>query len=119
MFQSGYRQTIGDRVIFAILVALALLWLAPILWVVGLSFKPNDVLMHRTNGLLSPPFTVKNYNDIIASSSVFGWMLNSTIVAAGQTILTLVLSTLARIASVRVASLCAVSRMSWKSERSA
>jgi multiple sugar transport system permease protein len=63
--------------------------------VIGLSFKPNDVIMKTTGGLLFPPFTLKNYTDIIATSAVFGWMLNSTIVATGQTILTLVLSTLA------------------------
>ncbi|MCX7317407.1 MAG: carbohydrate ABC transporter permease, partial [Hyphomicrobiales bacterium] len=51
--------------------------------------------MTRTDGILAPPFTLKNYRDIIGSSSVFGWMLNSTIVATGQTVMTLILSTLA------------------------
>lgn len=91
----GIRKTFGDRVILALVIALALAWLAPIVWVVGLSLKPNDVLMRSTGGLLAPPFTVKNYTDIAATSAVFGWMLNSTIVAVGQTVLTLALSTLA------------------------
>jgi multiple sugar transport system permease protein len=81
--------------IYGGLVLLAFTWLAPIIWVVGLSFKPNDVLMTRTDGIFVPPFTLKNYRDIIGSSSVFGWMLNSAIVATGQTLLTLILSTLA------------------------
>jgi multiple sugar transport system permease protein len=91
----GIRKTFGDRVILALVIALALAWLAPIVWVVGLSLKPNDVLMRSTGGLLAPPFTVKNYTDITATSAVFGWMLNSAIVAFGQTVLTLALSTLA------------------------
>src|SRR5918994_2901790 len=91
----GIRKTFGDRVILALVIALAFAWLAPIVWVVGLSFKPNDVLMRSTGGLLAPPFTVKNYTDITATSAVFGWMLNSAIVAFGQTVLTLALSTLA------------------------
>jgi multiple sugar transport system permease protein len=91
----GIRKTFGDRVVLALVIALALAWLAPIVWVVGLSLKPNDVLMRSTGGLLAPPFTVKNYTDITATSAVFGWMLNSAIVAFGQTVLTLALSTLA------------------------
>ena len=91
----GIRKTFGDRVILALVIALALAWLAPIVWVVGLSLKPNDVLMRSTGGLLAPPFTLKNYTDITATSAVFGWMLNSAIVAFGQTVLTLALSTLA------------------------
>ena len=52
--------------------------------------------MKTTGGLLfSPPFTTKNYTDIIGTSAVFGWMLNSLIVATGQTLLTLAISTLA------------------------
>ncbi len=95
MFSHGARADWGDRIIFASLVALAIVWIGPIIWVVGLSFKPNELLMRQTTGVFSPPFTLKNYIDILAASSVFGWMLNSAIVAAGQTFLTLVLSTLA------------------------
>lgn len=89
------RHTSGDRIILAAVIALAIMWLLPIFWVIGLSFKPNDVIMKSTGGLLSPPFTLKNYWDILATSAVFGWMLNSAIVATGQTLLTLALSTLA------------------------
>jgi multiple sugar transport system permease protein len=84
-----------DWLVLAALLALTAIWIAPILWVIGMSFKPNDVLMKTTGGILSPPFTVKNYADILAASSVFGWMRNSTIVAAGQTILTLAIASTA------------------------
>ena len=89
------RLEVGDKVILGLVVALALLWLAPVLWVVGLSFKPNEVLMRDTRGIFSAPFTLKNYTDIIGSSQVFVWMWNSVVVAAGQTALTVMLSTLA------------------------
>jgi multiple sugar transport system permease protein len=84
-----------DGLLLLALGLLTLFWVAPIVWVVGLSFKPNDVLMRSTGGILWPPFTLKNYVDILASSSVFGWMLNSAIVAIGQTVLTLALASLA------------------------
>jgi multiple sugar transport system permease protein len=89
------QQDLLDRLILAGVVLLTVIWVAPILWVVGLSFKPNDVLMKSTGGLLSPPFTLKNYTDILAASSVFKWMLNSAIVACGQTVLTLAIASLA------------------------
>ncbi len=92
---SNRRLDLGDRILLGAVAALAILWLAPIIWVIGLSFKPNEVLMRDTGGILSPPFTLKNYRDILASSQVFAWMWNSVIVATGQTILTLVLCTLA------------------------
>ena len=92
-----YRRgkSFGDRLLLLAVVLLAAVWIAPIIWVVGLSFKPNDVLMRSTGGIALPPFTLKNYVDILASSSVFGWMLNSFIVAIGQTVLTLVIASLA------------------------
>jgi multiple sugar transport system permease protein len=93
--QDDSRPATGDRLILGAVVLLAVLWIAPIAWVVGLSFKPNEVLMRSTGGLIFPPFTLKNYTDILNSSAVFGWMLNSAIVAAGQMALTLVLASLA------------------------
>jgi multiple sugar transport system permease protein len=92
-----YRRgsTFTDRMLFVAVAALAAIWIAPIVWVVGLSFKPNEILMHSTGGIITPPFTLKNYADILASSSVFGWMLNSAIVAIGQTVLTLIIASLA------------------------
>lgn len=94
---STYRRgtSLGDRLLLVAVVTLALVWIAPIVWVVGLSFKPNEVLMHTTGGIVSPPFTLKNYADILAASSVFGWMLNSAVVAVGQTVLTLIIASLA------------------------
>ncbi|MBV9538825.1 MAG: carbohydrate ABC transporter permease [Acidisphaera sp.] len=94
---STYRPgaELGDRILLAAVVVLAVIWIAPIVWVVGLSFKPNDVLMRTTGGIVAPPFTLVNYRDILAASNVFGWMLNSTIVAIGQTVLTLLLASLA------------------------
>jgi multiple sugar transport system permease protein len=88
-------KQLGDRVILGGVVFLALLWTAPLIWVFALSFKPNAFLMQHTDVLFTPPFTLKNYLDIIGTSAVFGWILNSCIVALGQTFFTLVLASLA------------------------
>lgn len=85
----------ADRLVLGAAIALACLWVAPLLWVLMLSFKPNDVLAARTDVLFAPPFTLKNYSDILGTSSVFRWLMNSAIVSLGQTFLTLVIASLA------------------------
>ncbi len=89
------HRSLGDHLVLAAIVLLAAIWVAPMAWIVGLSFKPNDELARSVGGLLSPPFTLKNYADIVSSSSVFTWMLNSAVVAVGQTALTLAVATAA------------------------
>lgn len=86
---------LGHRAILAATIVLALLWLTPLAWVLGLSFKPNAFLAERTDVLLSGPFTLKNYRDILGTSSVFQWTVNSVIVAFGQTLGVLVMCSLA------------------------
>ena len=85
----------ADVLLWGLVVVLLVVWIAPVVWVVALSFKPNEVLMRSTGNIVSPPFTLRNYTDIIASSSVFGWMVNSAVVAVGQTVLTLVVASAA------------------------
>ena len=88
-------KQVGDRIVLASVIALALLWVTPLVWVFMLSFKPNAFLMAHTDILFSPPFTLKNYQDILGTSAVFGWIINSLIVSLGSTFLTLVLASLA------------------------
>ena len=89
------RRGVADCLLWTAVAVLLVVWIAPIVWVVALSFKPNDELMRSTGNLLSPPFTLRNYGDIVSSSGVFGWMLNSAIVAVGQTVLTLLVASAA------------------------
>ncbi len=92
---AGQRRGLGDVAVLLAVLGLAAVWVAPIVWVVALSFKPNEALMRSTGQILSPPFTLRNYADILNASSVFGWMLNSAIVAVGQTVLTLAVASAA------------------------
>ncbi len=83
------------RLVLVGVTILALFWVLPILWVVALSFKPNIEIMTRSSGVFQTPYTFENYQNILASSNVFRWTMNSTIVATVQTILTLILASLA------------------------
>ena len=84
-----------DRVLMAGLCLLALAWMLPLLWVLALSFKPNEFLLARTDVFLAPPYTLANYLDILQTSAVFRWLGNSALVALLQTAGVLVLSSLA------------------------
>lgn len=85
----------GNRVVLGATVLAALAWAAPLLWILALSFKPNELLAQRTDILFAPPYTLKNYGDILGTSLVFRWILNSCVVAFGQTVFVLLLSSLA------------------------
>jgi len=85
----------GNRVIVFLAIVFALLMMSPIAWVIGLSLKNNSELMADMNSVFHAPYTIDNYINILATSSVFRWILNSIIVSGGMTIATLVLSSLA------------------------
>jgi multiple sugar transport system permease protein len=86
---------LGGRLAVLAVVLLAAIWMLPLAWVFAASFKPNEVLMVRTDGLLSSPFTLRNYENLIGTSALLRWLANSAIVSLGQTALVLVLSSLA------------------------
>ncbi len=88
-------RTTGDRVILGLTIATALIMTAPLIWVVALSIKDNKELMVSMNSVFHAPYTIQNYINILATSSVFRWILNSLIVSGGLTIGTLILSSLA------------------------
>jgi multiple sugar transport system permease protein len=84
-----------DRLVMTALTLLALAWVLPLLWVLALSFKPNEFLLRHTDVILGPPYTLDNYLDILQTSEVFRWLGNSVVVALMQTVGVLVLSSLA------------------------
>ncbi|WP_394893235.1 carbohydrate ABC transporter permease [Mesorhizobium sp. AaZ16] len=91
-----------DRVILLVLIGFAVLWLVPVIWIVVMSLKPNDVLIRSTAGFLPIPFTLENYANLLRVSTVPNWLVNSLIVATAMTLLTLVVSSLAGYAFARL-----------------
>lgn len=88
-------RALGDRILFALVVLLAIIMAAPVLYVIALSLKDNKELMVDPQSVFHVPYTIKNYIDTVGTSSVFRWVLNSLIVAGGLTVFTLILSSLA------------------------
>ncbi len=88
-------RAFGDRVLLVLVILLAILMVAPVLFVVALSLKENHELMVDPGSVFHPPYTIVNYINTVGTSSVFRWVLNSIIVSLGVTLFTLILSSLA------------------------
>ena len=100
-------HTTRSYVWLCILLAIpAFIWLVPTLWMVSLSFQPNEVLARTTSstlfGLIPIPFTAQNYADLFAFGQTPMWFLNSIIVAVGMTLGVLLVSTTAGYAFARL-----------------
>ena len=98
-----------NRGYYALVMLLAIpafVWMVPTLWMVSLSFQPNDVLARTTSstalGLIPIPFTVENFADLFAFGSTPMWFLNSIIVALGMTFGVLAVSSTAGYALARL-----------------
>ena len=98
----GLRKRIGTWSLLGLLTVVSIFWIAPIIWVISMSLKPNSVLQVSTKGLFPDPFTLENYKDILNVSAVPRWFTNSMVVATSTTILTLVLASLAGYAFARI-----------------
>ena len=61
--------------LLAALAVAVLAMAAPLLWTVLLSLKPNSELLRSTQTALSPPYTLRNYLDILGHSAVFRWLV--------------------------------------------
>ncbi len=88
-------SSVGDRIILGLVIVVAIVMMAPVVWVIALSLKENKELMTDMNAVFRAPYTIKNYIDILGTSSVFRWILNSLIVSGTMTIMTLILASLA------------------------
>jgi multiple sugar transport system permease protein len=102
--QETYRPEglTANRTLLTISIILSIVMMAPVAWLVGLSIKDNKELMLGTESVFAFPYTLVNYLNILYSSQAFGWFFNSLVVAVGQTIGVLVLSSLAGYAFARL-----------------
>jgi multiple sugar transport system permease protein len=97
----GVGRGLGDRIILIAVIALAVLWIVPAVWIIALSIKDNKELLFDTTSVFRPPYTLINYFSVLYGSNVFRWLMNSLIVAVGQTAGVLIISSLAGYAFAR------------------
>jgi multiple sugar transport system permease protein len=80
----------------------AAVMLVPLVWTLLLSLKHNAELVGHSGAALHPPYTLENYGAIFGNSMTLRWLLNSAVVALGQTAGVLILSSLAGYAFARL-----------------
>jgi sn-glycerol 3-phosphate transport system permease protein len=77
------RATVGAHIVLAVI---SLVTIAPIVWMVGISFQPpRDVLADPLNPIPFSP-TLQNYQAVFAASDVGRQLLNTIIFAGGVTL---------------------------------
>lgn len=85
----------GDVVISFVSILIALIFLAPLVWAIACSFKVEGSKIANPMDWFVPPFTLKNYYDILFSSKVALWLYNSVFIAVLSVILTVAVTSLA------------------------
>jgi len=79
----------------AALVLLALVALAPLLWMLSVSFMPPGAASHFPPPLLPSRFTLDNYRELFERIGIGHYLVNSVIVACAITVLSLLVNTMA------------------------
>mgnify|MGYP001059634421 CR=1 FL=1 len=80
---------------YAVLIALSLLMLAPVVWAVLSSFKTRAELAARPPSLLPDQFNLDNYTGALSRFDFGVYLSNSAIVTIGATVLTLTINSMA------------------------
>ncbi|WP_062350008.1 carbohydrate ABC transporter permease [Bacillus kwashiorkori] len=89
---------------FIFLLLLAVFWIFPIIWAVLTSFKSENEIQTIVS-LLPVHWTLSNYSELLInneSSPIIKWFTNSLIVSGGNTLLTLVVVSLASYGYTRI-----------------
>lgn len=89
------KKTPGSIALDIVAFLVAVIFLISIIWALACSFKPEGVKISSAFDWFLPPYTLKNYPEVILDSSVSIWLFNSLIIAVISIILTVVVTSLA------------------------
>jgi len=85
----------GDPAVSAAAVLTAVIFLVPLIWAAACSIKVEGSRIAGPMDWFVPPFTLKNYYDILFSSKVALWLYNSVFIAVLSVVLTVAVTSLA------------------------
>lgn len=92
------RKGISKMIGFIFLLVMALIWIVPVLYTMITSFKSEADIQTNAFTILPINWVIGNYQDVLfdnTSAPVAKWFMNSMIISVSQTILVLVLVSLA------------------------
>lgn len=81
---------------------IALIFVAPIVWALAVSFQHEGKQIRSVVDWFLPPYTLENYPQIIFESAVPTWLFNSLLIAVISTILTVILTAMAAYALAKI-----------------
>ena len=96
------KKTAGYWVLNAVSILSAFIFIAPILWVLAVSFQHQGKQISSVIDWFTPPYTLENYPNIILNSGVPTWVFNSILVAVIVTVLTVIVSSMAAYAMAKL-----------------
>lgn len=85
----------GRLVLYVVVYLVALLWLFPVVWMTVSSFKPYGTPVSILSRVVTGTFTLSNYRMVAEKAPIIRWSLNSIVIAAVVTAVTILLTTLA------------------------
>ncbi|MCX5736414.1 MAG: ABC transporter permease subunit [candidate division NC10 bacterium] len=100
-FRMTYRESAGGFVRTDLMVRMGLymlmglvlvLWVAPLVWMLSTSLKPEGQILSLIPRWIPQTFTLENYRDVLEKFRIVAWGVNSLVVAAGATIVGLLIS---------------------------
>jgi ABC-type glycerol-3-phosphate transport system permease component len=97
------RRAIARTVLYFVLVLIALLWLAPVLWALSTSLKLEETLFRVPIEWIPRPTTLGNYIFLLTETDfpIARWYLNSVLTATMTTVTVLTTNSLAAYAFAR------------------
>ena len=96
------RNKLRNRLIIISIAIFALIWMAPVIWTVVTSFRPEPALKRNLASFIPTPFTLENWEFILSSSQLWKWFANSLIVSTTHTLLQIVICSMAAYAFARI-----------------
>ncbi|MEY8353941.1 carbohydrate ABC transporter permease [Lachnospiraceae bacterium 54-53] len=96
------RGKAGNAVLTALSIVLAVIFLAPVIWSLFVSLQYEGKQIKSVTSWFTPPYTFRNYFDLIMGSDVTRWLFNSVIVAVIVTVFTILVSSMAAYALAKI-----------------
>lgn len=89
------REAAGKLLVYLILTVLAIIFIAPWLWMVSASFQPLSDMFNWPPTWIPENFTLDNYENFLEAKGLWRWILNSSILAISVLVIQLIVNSMA------------------------
>lgn len=88
------KRTLQRGILYLLAIFCAFIWLAPVIWMILASLKPQNSAVTILSNLIKEPFTFANYLEV-SESQIWFWMKNSLFIGVVSTAVTIVVDAMA------------------------